>query len=395
MTMTLERRPPAHAAAGAGRLDDSFRGRRVLLTGHTGFKGGWLALWLDLLGAEVLAVALPPSTVPSLYALARIGDVGVSRFADITDAEALDRAVGAFAPELVIHMAAQAIVRDGYERPAETFAVNVAGTANVLEIARRSPALAGVIVVTSDKCYESRGYRRGFREGDRLGGRDPYSASKACTELVAGAYRASFFEERGGPGLATVRAGNVIGGGDWAPWRLIPDVVRAVAAGEVTVIRNPASLRPWQHVLEPLGGYLMLGAAMLDGRSQAVAGSWNFGPDEDAVVPVAEVCRLFGESWEAACSSATRRAPRPQFRIGTDGGAPYEAAVLRLDSSKVRRRLGWRPLLDLPEALRLTADWYCAQLSGADARRLTLGQISAYAQRFMTRIPLAALSEEI
>ena len=386
---------PSRDGAGAGCFSNSFRGRRVLVTGHTGFKGGWLTLWLDLLGADILAVSLPPSTSPSLYASGRIGDRCASRFADITDPAALDHAVGRFSPELVIHMAAQSIVRDGYDRPAETFAVNVAGTANVLDIARRSPALTGAIVVTSDKCYDNQGGRRGFREGDRLGGRDPYSASKACTELVAGAYRASFFAEAGGPALATVRAGNVIGGGDWAPWRLIPDVVRAIAADEVTVIRNPASLRPWQHVLEPLTGYLMVGAAMLEGRAHAVAGAWNFGPDEDAIVPVAEVCNLFGESWEGACSSAGGSTTRARFRTETDESAPYEAAVLRLDSSKVRRRLGWRPLLRLPEALRLTAEWYSTQMSGADAQALTVAQITAYSQRMATTKPLSAMREEV
>lgn len=356
-----------------GPFGESFLGRRVLLTGQTGFKGGWLAMWLDRLGAETRAVALPPDTQPALYHLARIDTLCDSRFADINAPLDLARAVAGFRPDLIIHMAAQAIVRDGYDRPAETFATNVVGTANVLEIARaHRDSLSGVIVVTSDKCYDNREWDWGYRETDRLGGRDPYSASKACTELVAEAYRQSFFADPAGPQLATVRAGNVIGGGDWSPFRLIPDIVRATLEGRETVIRNPASLRPWQHVLEPLAGYLTIGAAMLEGRGTEVAGAWNFGPDSEAAVPVGTLCAMLAEAWGE---------DGPRFRADPPPNAPHEAGILRLDSTKARQRLGWQPRLSLREALGLTAAWYRAQAAGADMLRLSLGQIADYAAR--------------
>ena len=351
----------------------AFTGRRVLLTGQTGFKGGWLAMWLDRLGAETRAVALPPDTQPALYHLARSDTLCDSRFADINTPRDLARAVAGFRPDLIIHMAAQAIVRDGYDRPAETFATNVVGTANVLEIARAArDGLSGVIVVTSDKCYDNREWDWGYRETDRLGGRDPYSASKACTELVAEAYRQSFFADPAGPQLATVRAGNVIGGGDWSSFRLIPDIVRATLEGRETVIRNPASLRPWQHVLEPLAGYLSIGAAMLDGRGTEVAGAWNFGPDNDAAVPVGTLCAMLAEAWGEG---------GPRFRVEPPPNAPHEAGILRLDSTKARQRLGWQPRLSLREALAMTAAWYRAQAAGADMLRLSLTQIAEYAAR--------------
>lgn len=351
----------------------AFLGRRVLLTGQTGFKGGWLAIWLDMLGADTLAVALPPDTDPSLYRAARIDTLCDSRFADINAPRDLAAAVAGFRPELIIHMAAQAIVRDGYDRPAETFATNVVGTANVLEIARAACGdLKGVIVVTSDKCYENREWDWGYRETDRLGGRDPYSASKACTELVASAYAQSFFADPEGPRIATVRAGNVIGGGDWSPFRLIPDIIRATLEGRETPIRNPASLRPWQHVLEPLSGYLAIGAAMLKGDGTGVAGAWNFGPDPDAALPVGRLCATLAEVWGEGA---------PRFRIEPQQNAPHEAGILRLDSTRARQRLGWQPRLTLREALGLTAAWYRAHAAGADMLRFSQRQIAAYTHR--------------
>lgn len=361
---------PAAEPSGFG---PAYLGRRVLLTGQTGFKGGWLAMWLDMLGAETRAVALPPDTDPSLYRAARIDTLCDSRFADINAPRELARAVGDFRPELIIHMAAQAIVRDGYDRPAETFATNVTGTANVLEIARAASAgLRGVIVVTSDKCYENREWDWGYRETDALGGRDPYSASKACTELVASAYRQSFFADPAGPQLATVRAGNVIGGGDWSSFRLIPDIVRATLEGRETLIRNPASLRPWQHVLEPLAGYLAIGAAMLTGAGPGIAGAWNFGPDAEAAVPVGRLCAMLAEVWGEGA---------PHFRAEVQQDAPHEAGILRLDSTKARQRLGWQPRLSLREALGLTAAWYRAHAAGADMLRFSQRQIAEYADR--------------
>lgn len=355
-----------------GAFGNAFAGRRVLLTGHSGFKGGWLALWLDRLGAQVRGISLPPPTQPALFDLAGVGGACDSRFADINDPAALADAAAGFVPELVIHMAAQAIVRDSYDQPVLTFATNVTGTVNVLEVARSSPALRGVIVVTSDKCYENNEWDWGYREVDPLGGSDPYSASKACTELVAQAYRRSFFAAPGGAQLASVRAGNVIGGGDWAAHRLIPDIVRATAAGEQVTIRNPASVRPWQHVLEPLAGYLTVGARLLGPDAQAVAGPWNFGPDSEATLPVGEICRNFARIWGEG---------GPRFAFGHNPDAPHEAGLLRLDSTKARLRLGWRPRLTIADALRLTADWYRAHAAGADLRALTLAQISEYEAR--------------
>lgn len=348
----------------------AFVGRKVLLTGHTGFKGSWLALWLDRLGAEVLGIALQPETDPALFHLAKVAERCDSREADINDARALEAALGDFRPDLIIHMAAQSIVRDGYDDPVGTFRTNVVGTANVLEIARRLPTVEGVIVVTSDKCYENREWDWGYREVDPLGGHDPYSASKACTELVAQSYQRSFFSDPQGVKLATVRAGNVIGGGDWARHRLIPDVVRATAQRQETEIRNPAAVRPWQHVLEPLAGYLMLGERMLNHSADNMPGAWNFGPDIEATRPVGELCQTLAKVWGG-------RNP-PRFSLHSDPSAPHEAGLLRLDSTKARLCLGWKPRLTLTEALSLTAEWYRGHLEGADMALLTQRQIAAY-----------------
>lgn len=353
-----------------------FAGTRVLLTGHTGFKGSWLTLWLNRLGAEVRGVSLPPDTKPALYDVAQVEVDCDSRIANINDPQALDRAAGDFQPDIVIHMAAQAIVRYGYDHAVDTFTTNVIGTANVLEAARRAASVCGIVVITSDKCYENREWDWGYREVDPLGGSDPYSASKACTELLAQAYRRSFFKEADGPQLATARAGNVIGGGDWAAYRLIPDIVRAASAGEDIVIRNPGSVRPWQHVLEPLAGYLTLATRLLDGRGPQVAGAWNFGPDTDAAVPVGDLCGRFARHWGNRGIRFVHAATRDQG---------CEAGLLRLDSTKARVGLGWRPVLGLDDAVALTADWYGAHADGADMRRITLEQISGYEARLGLR----------
>ena len=346
-----------------------FAGRRVLLTGHSGFKGSWLTLWLDRLGAQVRGVSLAPATDPTLYDLARVDRSCDSRFADINNPVALAEEVAGFDPELIIHMAAQAIVRDSYDFPVPTFATNVMGTANVLEIARHAPSVRGVVVVTSDKCYENNEWDWGYRESDPLGGSDPYSASKACTELVAQAYRRSFFSGANGARLASVRAGNVIGGGDWSAHRLIPDIARAAAAGTEVAIRNPASVRPWQHVLEPLAGYLSVSARLLDGRGDSVAQAWNFGPDLDATLPVGEICTAFAQAWGPG---------GPRIAIRPDPNAPHEAGLLRLDSTRARLHLGWQPRLRIQDALRLTADWYRGHQAGADMRAMTFDQIAFY-----------------
>jgi len=358
-------------------------GRRVLLTGHTGFKGGWLALWLRRLGADLSAVALPPADgVPSFFRAVGVEDVvDRHRLADITDEAALAAAVAGVDAELVIHMAAQALVRPSYEKPVETFRTNVVGTAMVLEAARRMPSLRGVIVVTSDKCYENVDWDWGYRENDRLGGSDPYSASKGCAELVVTSWRRSFFAEPDAPLLASVRAGNVFGGGDWSVDRLVPDIIRAVRAGEPALIRNPRSIRPWQHVLEPLSGYLELAVGLLEGRRE-LADAWNFGPDNESVVDVETLARSFRRAWGSGL----------HFEFGSIGPAVHEARTLRLDSSRAKMALGWRPRLTLDAAVDLTVEWYRALLGGErDMRALSERQI----ERYTAGIEPAPASEKV
>jgi CDP-glucose 4,6-dehydratase len=345
-----------------------WRGRRVLVTGHTGFKGAWLSLWLEQLGAQVTGFALPPPTNPSLFELAKLADCITHIEGDVRDPAALRHAFRVAEPELVLHLAAQSLVRPSYRDPAETYRTNILGTVNVLEQCRSSPSVHGVLVVTSDKCYENHGTDSPYRETDALGGHDPYSSSKACAELVAAAYRSSFFATAAAPVLATARAGNVIGGGDFAADRLIPDMVRAVVRRERLVIRNPRAVRPWQHVLEPLGGYLSLAARLVSGDRQA-AEAWNFGPESDDAKPVAWILKralsLFGgqETWVEQ--------PDPLLP---------EAAMLRLDSSKAHERLKWRSRLDIETALEWTVDWYRAWQGGVDVRASSLEQIRNYAQ---------------
>lgn len=357
----------------AASLTSAFAGRRVLVTGHSGFKGGWLCLWLESLGAEVVGISLPPSTDPSLFAAAGIGGIVDSRFADIRDAEALRNAAAGFDAEIVFHLAAQPIVRLSHREPAATFATNVVGTANVLDLARAMPSLRAVIVVTSDKCYDNQGWNWPYRETDRLGGTDPYSASKACAEIVAESYRRNWFADPDGPRLATARAGNVIGGGDWAPDRLVPDIVRAASHGLPLVIRNPRSVRPWQHVLEPLSGYLLLAARMLEPDGAAFGSGWNFGPSGGQAVDVETLARTI------MASSPALDLP---IRFGAEADAPHEAAILRLDSSKAEAELGWRPRLSVDEMLAFTADWYAAFLrGGTDMRALSREQLALYMGR--------------
>lgn len=351
-------------------LDGAFRGRSVLVTGHSGFKGGWLSLWLDRLGARVSGISLPPPPGPSFHETVGIGDIVDERFADIRDAGALASAAEGIDAEVVFHLAAQPIVRRSHREPAATFATNVVGTANVLDIARSMPSLKAVIVVTSDKCYDNNEWCWAYREDDRLGGADPYSASKACTELVADSYRRMWFSDPHGPQLATVRAGNVIGGGDWAEDRLVPDIVRAARQGSPLLIRNPRSTRPWQHVLEPLSGYLLLATKLLAINGARFAGGWNFGPDSNDSFDAEYVARTF------MTYSHLLDVP---IRFGTPGAGLPEARALSLDSSKARFELGWRPKLSIREALAMTADWYAADLRGGTSMRtLTLDQLAAY-----------------
>jgi len=341
-----------------------WKGRRVLLTGHTGFKGAWLALLLERLGAEVTGFALAPPTQPSLFELARAGEALRDLRGDVRDLPAVRRAVDETKPEIVIHTAAQSLVRTSYEEPVATYATNVMGTVHVLEAARHAPSVRAVLVVTSDKCYENREWVWGYRENEPMGGSDPYSSSKGCAELVTGAYRASFFQS--GAAVASARAGNVIGGGDWAPNRLLPDAARAFSAGRPLEVRNPRAVRPWQHVLEPLSGYVALAEALQEDGA-AFAGAWNFGPADEDARTVGDVVERFTQLWGGGARWEA-----------TPGVHPHEAHLLRLDCAKARTVLGWRPRTRLDEALQWTADWYGSWRRGVDMREFTREQIERY-----------------
>jgi CDP-glucose 4,6-dehydratase len=346
-----------------------WKGRRVFLSGHTGFKGAWMMIWLRHLGAEVTGYALDPPTQPSLFVLARAGEGVTDLRGDVRDAAALGDAVASAQPEIILHFAAQALVRASYEEPVETFATNVLGTVHLLEAARKVSTVKAVVVVTSDKCYENREWQRGYREDDPMGGFDPYSASKGCAELVAAAYRRSFFQ---GLSVATARAGNVLGGGDWANDRLVPDLVRAFQAGRRALIRNPLATRPWQHVLEPLFGYLKLAQRVWEGDPQACEG-WNFGPEEASTRSVGWVADEAARHWGQGAA------------WGLDPAAhPHEARALSLDNRKAREALGWKPLLGVEQALAWTLQCYRGLQDGRDARDLVLGDILAYEERLKT-----------
>ena len=347
-------------------VDASFwRGKRVFLTGHTGFKGGWLSLWLQQLGAELQGFALAPPTSPSLFNEARVGTGMASTLGDIRDADALRDAMQAFRPDIVIHMAAQPLVRLSYAEPVATYATNVMGTVHLFEAVRQTPSARVVVNITTDKCYENREWVWGYREDEPMGGYDPYSNSKGCAELVTSAYRRSFFQH-GGAALASVRAGNVIGGGDWAADRLIPDILRAFEQGRAVVVRNPQATRPWQHVLEPLSGYLTL-AQRLWTDGQAVAEGWNFGPREEDAQPVRWILDHMVQQWGGDA----------RWQLD-DGQHPHEAGFLKLDISKARARLGWQPRWTLDEALGRIVEWHQVWLARQDVRALCLAQIADY-----------------
>ena len=346
-------------------------GKNVLVTGHTGFKGSWFCLWLQSLGAEVTGYALEPATEPNLFALARVGDGMAAITGDVRDLEHLRRVVATHRPEIVIHMAAQAIVSEGYEDPVGTYASNVMGTVNVLEAVRKTDTVRVVVCVTSDKCYANREWVWGYRENEPMGGRDPYSSSKGCSELVVSAYRDSFFTygtPAAGVAVASARAGNVIGGGDWARDRLIPDVVTAFIENRAAEIRNPTAVRNWQHVLEPLSGYGLLAERLWE-EGSAVAEGWNFGTDDREVRPVGWVVERMANVWGAGARWTA---------AATDH--PPENHWLRLDCSKANARLGWSSKLDVPTALEWTVEWYREFARGADPRTLTEGQIERYSQ---------------
>ena len=346
-----------------------WRSRKVLITGHTGFKGSWLSLWLQYLRAEVVGYALPPPTQPNLFDLARIDKGMKSIQGDILDLESLGRVIQEHKPEIVFHLAAQSLVRRSYEDPVGTYATNVLGTVHLLQAVRNVPSVRSLVVVTTDKCYENRGDQRAYRETDRLGGADPYSNSKAAAELATAAFRESFFStKRPGPkaGVASARAGNVIGGGDWAADRLIPDAMRAALEDKELLVRNPHAVRPWQHVLDPLSGYLLL-AENLWQHPEEFSESWNFGPDEQETKSVAAILDRVRGLWAADI----------RWRFD-DGPHPREAQYLRLDCTKVRTKLGWKPQWNLDSALEATIQWYKAYQSRQELRELAENQIRSY-----------------
>src|SRR5208282_4414410 len=356
-----------------GMNPDFWRSKVVFLTGHTGFKAGWLSLWLQDLGAKVSGYSLEPPTQPNLFDLARVSEgMAESVAGDVRDLEHLRRVLRECRPEVVFHLAAQAVLRLSYVEPVRTFSTNVLGTVNILEAVRDVSSVRSVVIITSDKCYENLEDQRAYGESDRLGGADPYSASKAAAELVVAAYRKSFFAAgkcAGTTGVASARAGNVIGGGDWAADRLVPDVIRAALEGRQVFIRNPNATRPWQHVLNPLSGYLSLAERLYESPDR-FAESWNFGPDPSDCVPVLTVLHRLREFWGPGLSW--------QFDTGPH---PHEDAFLKLDCAKAKALLEWEPLWDLDRGLEATAQWYKAHQSRQDLRALTLAQIRSFQSR--------------
>lgn len=340
---------------------DLYRNRRVLVTGHTGFKGSWLALWLESLGARIAGIALPPETQPNHWGLLKLDIEDHAQ--DIRDPLAMNGLLRAIQPEIVFHLAAQPLVRRSYRDPVVTWGTNVIGTVNLLDACRDLPSLKAIVVITSDKCYENREHREGYKETDRLGGHDPYSASKAATELVAASYRESFFRGVGSRLLATARAGNVIGGGDWSEDRLVPDLVRAISAGQSLEIRSPNATRPWQHVLESLYGYLLLGEHLLRGERN-FAEAWNFGPDSQGNRTVAAVLQRLQAQW-----------PELHWHV-TPEKQPHEATLLQLDSTHAKEKLGWQPCWDLEKTIQMTAAWYRAYLESGKV--ISREQLASY-----------------
>lgn len=347
-----------------------WHGKRVFLTGHTGFKGGWLSLWLQQLGAEVSGYALPPPTQPSLFEVASVARGMRSVIGDVRDADSLKRAMAEARPEIVIHMAAQPLVRYSYAHPVETYSTNVMGLVHLFEAVRATAGVRAVVNVTSDKCYENREWPWGYRENEAMGGYDPYSNSKGCAELVTAAYRSSYFNSEKyaehGVALGSGRAGNVIGGGDWALDRLIPDMLRAIAGGEAVMIRNPDAIRPWQHVLEPLSGYLTL-AEKLYSDGPAYAQGWNFGPHDIDAKPVGWIIERLTQVWGDGAAWKLDGVPHP-----------HEATYLKLDCSKARSELGWRPRWNIGQTIEKIVEWHKACDCGVDMRQLTLDQINTY-----------------
>ncbi|MBF0454394.1 MAG: CDP-glucose 4,6-dehydratase [Magnetococcales bacterium] len=347
-----------------------WRNKRVFITGHTGFKGGWLALWLMEYGAHVVGYALAPPTTPSFFKAANLQEGLLSHEADVGDGEALRSALMEQAPDIVFHLAAQPLVRRSYRDPVETYRTNVMGTVNLLEAVRQVESVRVVISVTSDKCYENREWLWGYRESDPMGGHDPYSSSKGCAELITSAYRHSFFQlagqNRSTVALASVRAGNVIGGGDWAEDRLIPDIIHGFEEGRPVEIRNPNAIRPWQHVLEPLSGYLLLAEKLWE-DGITYAGGWNFGPREEDAIPVGKIVESMVKLWGTGA----------EWQVQS-GDHPHEAHYLKLDCSKARSLIGWQTRWDIQQGLLATISWHRAFTDGADMRAFSVAQINHY-----------------
>ncbi|MGA3026474.1 MAG: CDP-glucose 4,6-dehydratase [Bryobacteraceae bacterium] len=350
-----------------------FAGRRVLITGHTGFKGSWLATWLHLLGADVSGFALPPAHAEDHFCALRLAGRMRHIEGDLRDEAAIAGAVAAVRPEFVFHLAAQPLVKLSYAEPKLTFDTNIGGGVNLLEAVRHCDSVRALVFITSDKCYRNDERRTGYRESDALGGPDPYSASKACAELVFASYQESYFATAG-PFAATARAGNVIGGGDWSQHRIVPDCIRALRAGEPIVVRNPHSVRPWQHVMEPLAGYLELAATLASGRGPDCRGAWNFGPDPEMHRTVRELVDQAIASWGEGVAVN-----------GAAAGGEHEFANLYLDCTRARTHLAWKPQWHFHEAVQRTVEWYRAVHDGADAWEITTGQIRAWERRRITQ----------
>lgn len=356
------------------KIDSVFwKNKKVFLTGHTGFKGGWLSLWLKQLGAEVKGYSLPPPTTPSLYIAANIEKHIESEIGDIRDLEKLQKSMSQFNPDIVIHMAAQPLVRFSYINPVETYSTNVMGTVSVFEAARKCNHLKAIVNITTDKCYENNEWIWGYRENEPMGGHDPYSNSKGCAELVTSAYQRSFFNSTNGPFLASARAGNVIGGGDWATDRLIPDILRAFEKAKPVVIRNPKATRPWQHVLEPLSGYLMLAQALYE-KGSVFAEGWNFGPKNDDVQPVEWILDRMVNTWGTDAS----------WQLDSDHH-PHEATYLKLDISKAKLKLDWNPTWRLENTLEKIITWHKAWLKDEVMDQYCFNEISAFTDSINTK----------
>jgi len=352
-------------------IDKSFwRNKKIFITGHTGFKGSWLCLILHSLGAKITGYALPPPTDPNLFTLSKISELVHSVVADIRDFDSLKKAIISAQPDIIFHMAAQSLVRESYKIPVETYSVNVMGTVNLFEAIRNTEGIKAVINVTTDKCYENREWLWGYRENEPLGGYDPYASSKACSELITAAYKSSFFNPRDyhshGVGIASVRAGNAIGGGDWATDRLFPDCVRALLSREEILMRNPQSIRPWQHVLEPLSGYLLLAQNLYE-KGPKYSEAWNFGPDDSDAKPVEWIVKKICEKWGRGAS----------YEIDK-GIHPHEAHYLKLDCSKAKALLGWYPKWNLDQAIDMVLEWTKTYAENQDVRAICLKQIRDY-----------------